>query len=106
MTGTPGTGKSLFGIYLLHRVLHGHYPHITSVVYLQTTRTKCLSWAFERLPDGSWAPMTGLSTVTVPSLFINDNSRAEAVLEIEEAVNVLITSPRVCFGGVVMAAPG
>ncbi len=94
VTGTPGVGKSLFGIYMLHQILHGDFPDISSVVYRQTAAMSKAAWAYERTAGGGWQQCLVTSKVTIPSLFIHDCSRHSESIEVMETHNIVITSPR------------
>lgn len=91
-------GKSLFSIYVLHRILTGDYPHLTSVVYRQSTKTRHRVWAYERIAThGVWGKIDATTSLEIPSLFIYDNSLAESATSmswIDDTKNILITSPR------------
>jgi hypothetical protein len=94
VTGTPGVGKSLFGIYMLYQILHGHYPEVTSIIYRQSSRNQHTAWAYERTAAGGWQQCLATSKVKVPSLFIHDNSSNEKIAAVRKTRNIYISPPR------------
>ncbi len=99
VTGTPGVGLSLFGIYLLHRVLTATPRLVSSVIYRQTINSYNRVWAFEySVVAGRWQRMTAASSVKTLELFFFDNgSTAIHTLDwLINSRNILITPPEVC----------
>ena len=93
LTGTPGIGKSLFAVYLIHTIMTTNdYPNITQILYRRNMFKGDTFLAFQR-GDSVWVQAPPSKSFT-PQLFINDDSHG-TYRGISGAINILISSPRV-----------
>lgn len=102
VTGTPGIGKSLFAVYLLHLVLRNvrfsstpyNPPQIASVILRQRRENDDVCWAFELTPAG-WQMMRPDSTCEYPDLYICDLTVTATHTSLFDFVrNIVTVSPR------------
>lgn len=96
LTGTPGVGKSLFGVYLVYQILNNKFVQFNKLLYRRfedSAGTQYLAFVREHGAN-KWHPASVHDETFYPDIFISDDSKEE-FLVMGEAFNLLITSPRV-----------